>query len=158
MIEIELSIEALQAEWRQCDGIANYVANMISHNRSDSIRYANLFSSALNELMEIAFRASRRLDGRVVCRILRCDGIERVTLTFPCAAADRWIYEASVARAGAEDAETQYLSILAGDLAPVHQEVLSAMVIECHARLTLESMDAEALTLVADLPLERLVS
>ena len=43
---------------------------MVSHNRSDSLLYANLLSSALNELLETAF-IHHGPDGDFSCRVSR---------------------------------------------------------------------------------------
>lgn len=157
MIEVELGIEELQAEWLHCDCIANFVANMISHNRSDSVRHANLFSSALNELLELAFRAPRLPEGRMVCSVLRQGPVERVALTFPATDSDAAFYDKAVGAAGEPDAEERYLTALARRSEPAHQK-LTSLVLECNARVSVTRADAHSITLWVDLPLEGLVS
>ena len=62
MIEIDMEINTFISEWLHCDYLSTYLARMISHNRSDSVLHSNLFSSALNELLDHGRRA-----GVVVC-------------------------------------------------------------------------------------------
>ena len=46
-----VGIDDFASEWLHCDRISSYLARMVSHNRTDSLLYANLLSSALNELL-----------------------------------------------------------------------------------------------------------
>ena len=57
LLEIAIRADVFSSNWEHCDRIASYVARMVSHNRTNSLLYLNLFSSALNELLETAFRS-----------------------------------------------------------------------------------------------------
>jgi hypothetical protein len=52
LIEISMRMNDFSAEWMHCDRISSYVARMVSQNSADPLFHANLFSSALNELLE----------------------------------------------------------------------------------------------------------
>src|SRR5262245_21134193 len=113
MIEVDMNINNFLSAWLHCDYLSSYIARMISHNRSDSILYANLFSSALNELLEVAFR-TRHPNGDLVCTVSRQGDVERVELTFPCTPEESQFFEHALEAAETE-AQQQYLSSVSGD-------------------------------------------
>ena len=76
MIEIGMEINTFISEWLHCDYLSTYLARMISHNRSDSVLHSNLFSSALNELLEVVFR-TRLPGGDLACKVSRQGNIEQ---------------------------------------------------------------------------------
>ena len=70
LLEVSMGIDDFSSEWVHCDKISSYVARMVSHDRADSLLYANLLSSALNELLETVF-ANHGPEGDFSCRIRR---------------------------------------------------------------------------------------
>lgn len=155
MIQIDMEIKAFLADWLHCDYISNYVARMISHNRSDSLRHSNLFSSAVNELLEVAFR-TRHPGGELACRVSRHGETDRIELTFPCTPEERQFYEEAISHIDGPDVRERYLNSVSGDLAPSREVVLLELAIDYNATLRLEEAVTDAITLVVDLPIEGL--
>jgi hypothetical protein len=153
MIQIDMEIETFISSWMHCDYISSYLARVISHNRSDSVRHSNLFSSAVNELLEVAFR-THHPSGELACRVSRQDKTERVELTFPCTPEERRFYEEAILHIDGPGVRERYLSSVSGDLAPSREVVLAELAIDYNATLRLEQVDNDAITLVVDLPLE----
>jgi hypothetical protein len=83
LLELSMGIEDFSSEWLHCDRISSYVARMVSHNRADSLLYANLLSSALNELLETVF-AHHGPKGRLSCRVKRAGASDIIELSLPC--------------------------------------------------------------------------
>lgn len=155
MIQIDMEIKAFLSTWLHCDHISTYLARMVSHNRSDSMRHSNLFSSAFNELLEVAFR-TRHPGGELTCRVSRQGETDRIELTFPCTPEERQFYEEAVLQIAGSGASERYLNSVSGDLAPSREVVLLELAIDYNATLRLEEADTDTITLVVDLPLEGL--
>jgi hypothetical protein len=153
MIQVDMKIQSFLSTWLHCDHISTYLARMVSHNRSDSVRYANLFSSAFNELLEIAFR-TRHPGGELGCRVSRHDDVDRIELTFPCTPEERHFFEDAVRQTARSDSRERYLSAVSGDLSPSREVVLLELAIDYGATLRLEDVEANIIKLVVDLPLE----
>jgi hypothetical protein len=153
MIQIDMKIENFISSWTHCDYISSYLARVISHNRSDSVRYSNLFSSAINELLEVAFR-TRHPSGELACKVSRQGKTDRVELTFPCTPEEREFYEQALLEIEGPGVRQRYLNSVSGDLAPSREVVLAELAIDYNAALRLESGDNDVVTLVVDLPLE----
>lgn len=83
LLEVSMEIEDFSSEWLHCDRISSYVARMVSHNRADSLLYANLLSSALNELLETVF-LNHGPEGQFSCRVRRSGPKDVIELTLPC--------------------------------------------------------------------------
>ena len=158
MIEVGMEIHTFLSNWQHCDCMSTYLARMISHNRSDSVRHSNLFSAAFNELLEIAFR-TRLPGGELTCKVSRSGPVERIELIIPCTVEERHFYTEAVRRIergeGVEDGG-RYLSSVSGDLSPSREVVLLELVLDYNAILRLEEVNADAIKLVIDLPLEGL--
>jgi len=157
MIQIDMEIKDFLSAWPHCDYMSTFLARMISHNRSDSVLYSNLFSSALNELFEVAFR-TRHPEGGFACKILRRGDTDRIELSFPCTPEEQHFYESVVTQAKGTEARERYLNSLSGDVAPSRDIVLLELVIDYNATIQLERADAGFVTLVIDLPLEDLAN
>ncbi len=157
MIQIDMEIADFLSAWPHCDYLSTYMARMVSHNRSDSVLHSTLFSSALNELLELSFRM-RRLSGPLVCRVSRRDTVERVELTFRCAHEDRQLCEEAVAHSKAKEAQDRYLNSLSEDLVPSSAMMLRELAINYDAVLRIKADDGDTITLIADLPLEGLAN
>jgi hypothetical protein len=83
LLEVSIGIEDFSSEWLHCDRLSSYVARMVSHNRADSLLYANLLSSALNELLETVF-SHHGPQGEFHCRVKRSGMKDVIELTLPC--------------------------------------------------------------------------
>ncbi|WP_353646638.1 ubiquinone biosynthesis methyltransferase UbiE [Mesorhizobium sp. WSM2239] len=155
MIQIDMKIDTFISSWVHCHYISSYLARVVSHNRSDSVRYSNLFSSAVNELLEVAFR-TRHPSGELACRVSRQGRTDRVELTFPCTPEERRFYEQALLQIEEPGVRERYLNSVSGDLAPSREVVLAELAIDYNATLSLEKGDDDdvAITLVVDLPLE----
>lgn len=153
MIQIDLDVKTFMSDWILCDQLSTYSARMISHNRTDSVRHSNLFSSALNELLEVAFR-TRHYGGEIACRVSRRGETDRIELTFPCMPEERHFFEEAVFQITGSEAMERYLNSVSGDLAPSREVVLLELAIDYNATLRVERVGADIITLVVDLPLE----
>ena len=83
ILEVSMGIDDFSSEWLHCDRISTYVARMVSHSRTDSLLYANLLSSTLNELLETVF-SYHGSGGEFICRIKRSGANDVIELTLPC--------------------------------------------------------------------------
>lgn len=83
LLEVSMGIEDFSSEWLHCDRISSYIARMVSHDRADSLLYANLLSSALNELLETVF-SNHGPQGEFSCRVRRSGTKDIIELTLPC--------------------------------------------------------------------------
>lgn len=153
LLEIAMGADVFSSDWSHCDRLATYVARMVSHNRSDSLLYANLFSSALNELLETAFRAHRD-DGEIVCRVSRKGPVDRIELTIPCDEAVRGFYHQAVDAVRRDDVSDRYFEALLADGALDPRIGLFELAVDYKARLSLRSESTRTVRLVADLALE----
>lgn len=153
LLEIAIKSDVFSSNWEHCDRIASYVARMVSHNRTDSLLYMNLFSSALNELLETAFR-SHRGEGEIACKVLRAGPVDRVELTIPCDAELRSFYRDAVATAQRPDAAESYMAALFAD-GPVDRRIgLLELAVDYRAKFALRETGPSSVRLVADLALD----
>lgn len=152
LLEIALGVETFSSNWAHCDRIATYVARLVSHNRTDSLLYSNLFSSALNELLETAFRTHRG-GGELGCSVSRAGGVDRIELTIPCDEAMRSFYASAVNDLGQSDVAERYVAALLaeGELDP--RIGLLELAVDYKARLSLKP-EGDTVRLIADLALE----
>lgn len=97
LLEISMDIGAFASEWLHCDRLSTYVARMVSHNRADSLLYANLLNSAMNELLETVF-AHHGPQGEFSCRVSRDGAKDVVELTLPCDAESNSFYTNAASR------------------------------------------------------------
>jgi len=155
MIQIDMEIKTFVSAWRHCDYVSTYMARMISQSRSDSVRHSNLFSSAFNELLEVAFR-TRHADGELACRVSRHGATDRIELTFPCVPEERQFYGEAVSQVAGSEVRERYLNSVSGDLAPSREVVLLELAVDYNATIRLDDAGADTITLVVDLPLEGL--
>jgi len=155
VIQFDMEIKAFLSAWLHCDHISTYLARMISHNRTDSVRHSNLFSSAFNELLEVAFR-TRHPGGELACRVSRQGETDRIELTFPCPREERQFFEETVLQIAGSEARERYLNSVSGDLAPSREVVLLELAVNYNATLRLGQVDTDVITLVVDLALEEL--
>src|SRR3954466_6054741 len=117
LVELTMEADAFARDWRHCDQIANYLAQLVAHDRPDSFLYANLLSTVLNELLESVFARHER-HGAVQCTLLREGRHDRVELVIPVEAGARSFYEETVAAAQAAGVSEVYTRTLLGGEAP----------------------------------------
>lgn len=153
LLRIDVAASVFASNWAYCDRISSYMARMVSHNRTDSLLHANLFSSALNELLETAFRFHEP-DGDIVCKVLRIPHSDRIELTIPCSEAHARFYDAAVLRLRQPGLADDYRSALFSE-GPLDPDIgLLELAVDYGARLTVERADDRSIRLIADLALE----
>jgi hypothetical protein len=154
LFELAIDVDAFASDWSYCDNLATYVARMVSHNRADPFQYANLFSSALNELLETAFRHHDR-DGEIVCSVSRAGAVERIALAIPAKDAVSAFYRETLATAQRNDVAERYIeALLAGG--PLDSRIgLLELAVDYRARFALRAEGDGSIRLIADLVLEQ---
>lgn len=152
MIQIDMDLAMFNSNWTHCDYISTYLARTISHNRPDSVLFANLFSSALNELLEIVFR-TREIGGIFACEISRQDDIDRVAITFTCREDEQRFFEQAIARVRSADGEAFYMASLSGDPGPSRETLLLELVVSYNAAIRMDVRSDDTFTVILDLPL-----
>ncbi|MEZ2223576.1 ubiquinone biosynthesis methyltransferase UbiE [Rhizobium sp. RCC_161_2] len=157
LLDLKMNMAVFTADWSHCDQCSNYVARMVSHDRRDPIRHANLLSSALNELLEMSFHSNED-DGEFVYRFYRYRETERIELTFPCSPQKRRFYHEIVQELQGEQALASYLDVIANDAAPADRAILLGLVVNYDADIKARDLGTSALTFIVDLPLERLLN
>ncbi len=152
LLQLSLDIGSFASDWSHCDRIATYVSRMVSHDRMDALQYANLFSSAFNELLETAFRCHGD-EGRVSFTISRGGPIDRIELSIPCDAQAHAFYAGAVAALAADDYRQRYVNALLeeDDLDP--GVGLLELAVDYAARIEIRPEPA-AVRLVTDLELD----
>ncbi|HVW54575.1 MAG TPA: ubiquinone biosynthesis methyltransferase UbiE [Rhizobiaceae bacterium] len=153
LIEIDLNSGVFGSNWAHCDQISTYVARMVSHNRSDSLLYANLLSSALNELLETVFRMHRR-DGSFLCAVKRRGPVDRVEITVSCQAEHLAFYRGVMNVLEGPDVAKRYRETLVAAAAPGPQVGLLELAVDYAAKLSVDEIGDGFLRLTADLALE----
>ncbi|WP_146256176.1 ubiquinone biosynthesis methyltransferase UbiE [Aestuariivirga litoralis] len=153
LVEISMGIEAFASEWLHCDRISSYLARMVSHNRTDSLLYANLMSSALNELLETAF-AHHGPEGDFSCRVSRAGDADVIELDLPCDAAALSFYSEAARRLSQPDlAETYHAALFSPGRADPHLGLLEVAV-DYRARISIQPEQGNRLKLAAEMALE----
>ena len=153
LMQVQLDMSDFSADWGHCDRLATYVARMVSHNRADSLQYANLFSTAFNELLETAFRNHAK-DGKIACAVSRSGPIDRIELSIPCDVPLKAFYADAVASLAHTDFVESYVSALLND-GPLDPRIgLLELAVDYNARLSLQDQSAAVVCLVAELTLD----
>lgn len=153
LLKISMNMRAFSSNWAYCDRISSYIAKMVSHNRTDSLLYANLFSSALNELLETAHRAHGE-SGEFTCAVLRLGDKDRIELTIPCTEADPKFYRDAVERLKSSDLAERYHAALFTD-GPLDPSIgLMELAVDYNARLSVEETAGQAVRLTAEFSIE----
>lgn len=153
VIRLDVDIQDFGSDWTHCDLMSGYVARMVSHNRLDSLLFSNLYSSALNELLEAVFRA-HGTGGKLECSICRQGRDDRIELTFPADEAVLGLYRDAISRVNGDDAEAAYLQALFTEGEPGPGLGLMELGVDYGARLAVDRMDDGRIRLTADLTLE----
>jgi hypothetical protein len=157
LIELAMTTRALSAYWAQCSYIATYVARAVSHNRTDSTLYSNLFSSAINELLELAYR-NHRGEGLVACRVLRKGALDRIEISIPCAPPHSRILLDAVEHLSGPGSEARYLDALTSDEGVCPDIGLLELAHDYGAEISVEAEDQDRVSLTVDLRLEEQAS
>jgi len=61
MMALSLDVNFFTSEFRLCDVIAEYLANIAAQSHEDPARYANFSSQLINEIVEVAFGSARTI-------------------------------------------------------------------------------------------------
>jgi hypothetical protein len=147
-----MGMDAFSAEWLHCDRISSYVARMVSHNRADSLLYANLLSSALNELLETVF-LNHGPDGDFSCRVCRDGGTDIIEITMPCDEKTGEFYAEAANRLSKGDvAETYRAALFSSDVPDPHLGLLE-IASDYRAKISIAPAGSR-LTLSAEMALE----
>jgi hypothetical protein len=153
LIELAMTTRGLSAYWSQCSYIATYVARAVSHNRTDSTLYSNLFSSAINELLELAYR-SHHGEGLVTCRVLRRGAVDRIEINIPCAPSHGQFLLSAVEHLSGPGSEVRYLNALTADEQGSSDIGLLELAHDYGADISAKAEDHERVQLTVDLRLE----
>jgi hypothetical protein len=153
LFQIGMDIDVFTSNWAYCDRLSSYAARMVSHNRIDSLLYSNLFSSALNELLETVFR-THGSGGSFMCSISRLANKDRIELTIPCKAREAQFYVDAMERLSRTDVAEQYRSALFAEGALDPDIGLFELVVDYEASISVETTEENTIRLIADLALE----
>ncbi|QFT28900.1 ubiquinone biosynthesis methyltransferase UbiE [Roseibium porphyridii] len=153
MLHMDLDIKDFCSDWAHCDLMSGYLARMVSHNRLDSLLFSNLYSSALNELLETVFRVHGE-DGKLECAVHRQGNHDRIELTFPADQPTFETYRKAIEKVQASDAEALYLEALFTEDEPDAGLGLLELGVDYGARLTIDRLENGRMCLVAELALE----
>jgi hypothetical protein len=151
LVEVSMGMKDFSAEWMHCDRISSYVARLVSQNQSDSLLYANLFSSALNELLETAF-AHHGAGGDFTCRVSRTDVADRIDLILPCDEPTLRFYTDAVALLGRSDLQDLYHAALFAADQPDPRLGIFEVAVDYNAKISVSTDDGR-LTLSAEMAL-----
>lgn len=157
LIEVTMSARAFSAHWSQCDAIAAYLARTIGHNRTDSTLFSSLFSSALNELLEIAHRNQGGV-GAVVCKVSRREDVDRIEISIPCEAGERQFLLRAVEQLSGPGSEERYVTALTSKVGECPDIGLLELVHDYNAAISASAEESGKITLVIDLRLEQSVA
>lgn len=153
LLQFDMGIDGFSSDWAYCDRLSSYMAKMVSHNRTDSILYSNLLSSALNELLETAFR-QHRAGGELVCSISRSGRRDRIELTIPSDEETSGFYREAIAKLTQSNVAEHYRSALFTE-GPLTNDIgLMELAVDYAARLSIDAVDEKSLRLVAELAIE----
>jgi hypothetical protein len=119
----------------------------------DSLLHYNLLSSALNQILELAFR-SHAPGAAITCSLLRKEGLDRVVLSVPGNEELSTAYRKMVGDAGRDNSAERLASeILAGAPASAGLSLME-LAANYKAEFRLEISDDRRISLVTDLALE----
>lgn len=153
LVEIDMKIGVFGSQWTHCDRISTYMARMVSHNRTDSLLYSNLFSSVLNELLETVFRIHGG-EGDFVCSVRRNGTVDRIELTVPCDAGQAGFYQQAMEIVRSNEAADRYRDALFSS-GPLNPDIgLLELAVDYDARMSVEQVGDDMIRLTADLALE----
>ena len=153
LVKFEMDAGAFGSDWGHCGLVSSHLAGLVSFKRRDPLYYANLLSSALNELLELAFR-KHVAGGRIGCAILHAGGQDRIVVEIPCDDEVRDFFEDAVGLASGSDVAERYVGCLMDEGGFDLRVGLYELAVDYRARLGLERAGADAIRLVADVSLD----
>lgn len=153
LIRFELDVDNFAADWGHCGLISSHLASLVSHKRRDPHYYANLLSSALNELFEVAFRVHGP-EGAIGCAILHDGPADRIVMDIPCDARSLRFYEEAITLSRSADVAALYVGCLLDERNFDPRTGLFELAVDYQARLAIENATSGALRLTVDLTLE----
>lgn len=154
LLHFTMEIETFASNWVYCDQLSTFLARTVSHNRTDSVRFASLFSMILNELLEVVFRA-RHSGGNLECRILRSGNWDRIDLSYPCSEDERAFIMKVLAETDG-DVLGRYLSSLSSGMTSNREVALLELMINYRALVGTGDVSKDMVRLIVDVPLEEL--
>ena len=152
-LEITISTGAFDSHWANCERVSSYIARAVSHNRPDALLHYNLLSSALNEILELAFR-SHAPGAAISCSVLRRDGMDRIVLSLPGDADLADTYRRMVAEAAQGDSARRLAHQILAGAPPSGGLSLMELAANYKAKFHLEISENHRISLVTDLALE----
>ena len=152
LVEVSMGMKDFTAEWMHCDRISSYVARLVSQNRADSLLYANLFSSALNELLETVF-INHGSGGDLTCRVSRTDVADRIDLILSCDEPTLRFYNDAIALLNRRDIQDLYHAALFAADQPDPRLGIFEVAVDYNAKISVHADDGR-LTLSAEMALE----
>lgn len=82
MAALALDVGLFTSEFRLCDTIAEYLADIVAQSHEDPARYDNFSSQLINEIIELAFRSASP-SGHIDFNLLKSEARVRVRVGFP---------------------------------------------------------------------------
>ncbi len=152
LLEFDMDAGHIDEHWTYCDHIANFVARMVSHNRSDPFKYSNLLSTSLNELFETVYRTQKE-PGQLHFCILRKGDTDRIELKLPCAGGELEFLLDAVDEIYAPDASENYLGLLFSEDKLDRRIGLFELAINYEARINASTPRKNTLLLTMDIML-----
>ncbi len=155
LLELTLPCDEFLADWSHCDRMATYLARQVSYARRDPVYSSNLLSSALNELLEVVFRAKPE-SGQFRCCLSRAGSIDRIALSLSCGETLEAFFRGSINAASGTGAMERYVTALLspGTLDPAIG--LFELALDYGAQFKLERESDGQILLTADIMLEDL--
>lgn len=153
LLQVDVPVGLFVSNWANSDLLATYVARIVSVGRSDPAQFANMFSSVLNELLEVVYFNSAGA-GVVGCAVLREGELDRIALKVPCSPAARDFYLNVRESLRADDSAQRYEAALLAD-GPVDRRLgFWELAADYKARIDIEPDGEADMTLTVDLVLE----
>ncbi|PDS74593.1 hypothetical protein [Rhizobium sp. L43] len=136
MVSLEMNLAMFKSRWQLCDGITEYLSEILGQSHSDPARYSNFLSVAANELVELAFR-STRAPGRIRFGLYRSATFNRLRIAFPREDA----FDRQPVAGSAELVTKSEETVLLRDLATIFR-----------AAIRIEEDDVHGMQIIADFP------
>ncbi|MBB4289735.1 hypothetical protein GGE16_001775 [Rhizobium leguminosarum] len=136
MVSLEMNLAMFKSRWQLCDGITEYLSEILGQSHSDPARYSNFLSVAANELVELAFR-STRAPGRIRFGLYRSATFNRLRIAFPREDA----FDRQPVAGSADLVTKSEETVLLRDLATIFR-----------AAIRIEEDDVHGMQIIADFP------
>ena len=149
LLEFDLDTSHIDSHWEYCTHISNFVARMISQNRSDPFMYSNLLSTSMNELLETVYR-TRKEPGQLHVCILRNGDTDRIQINIPCPREEQEFLSGLAEEVRAPDASDIYLGFLFAEGELDRRIGIYELVINYCAQIGVSSTDSESVQLTVD--------